>query len=210
MQINDKLKKYIKKNVFPSYQKNDNAHDINHIKYVIDRSLKFADRVDGINYDMVYTIASFHDIGHYIDAKNHEKISSEMLLKDDNLKKFFSDEEIKIMVEAVEDHRASLEYEPRSVYGKIVSAADRNTSIDSMLERTYNYRLKHMPNAPLEEVIEDSKKHIVEKFGKDGYANKTMYFEDEDFNKFLEDVKELTSDAKAFRKRYIEVNKIKD
>ena len=60
------------------------------IKYVIDRSLKFASKVDNINYDMVYVIAAYHDIGHYIDAKNHEKVSSYILFNDVNLKKFFN------------------------------------------------------------------------------------------------------------------------
>ena len=61
-----------------------------------------------------------------------------MLEIDNNLRKFFTEEDIAIMAEAVEDHRASLGYEPRSVYGKIVSSADRNTLIDVPLKRTYS------------------------------------------------------------------------
>ena len=120
MKINDKLKTYIEKNIFPSYERNDLGHNLDHIKYVIDRSMRFANEVEGINLDMVYTIAAYHDIGHYIDARNHEKVSAEMLLADENLKEFFTEEEIKTMSEAVYDHRASLEGEPRSIYGKIV------------------------------------------------------------------------------------------
>ena len=136
MQINKKLQDYIENNIFPSYKKNDLGHNLDHVKYVIERSLKFASKVTNINYDMVYTIAAYHDIGHYIDAKNHEKISAEMLLADKNLRTFFSEDEIKIMSEAVYDHRASLEGEPRSIYGKIVSSADRNTLVDVPLKRT--------------------------------------------------------------------------
>ena len=133
MVINKKLKKYLEENIFPSYKKNDLGHNLDHILYVINRSLKFAKEVDNINYDMVYTVAAYHDIGHYIDAKNHEKISAEMLLADEELKNFFTDEEIKIMSDAVYDHRASLESEPRSIYGKIVSSADRNNTIEDCL-----------------------------------------------------------------------------
>ena len=43
--------------------------------------------------------------------------------------------------EAIEDHRVSLEYEPRSDYGKIISSADRTTSIDSVLQRTHSYTI---------------------------------------------------------------------
>ena len=124
MTINKKLKKYIEDNVFPRYENNDSGHNLSHIQYVIDRSMKFAMTVENINLDMVYTIAAYHDIGHSIDAKNHEKVSSEMLLADQKLREFFSEEEMKVMVDAVYDHRASLEGEPRSIYGKIVSSAD--------------------------------------------------------------------------------------
>lgn len=66
MQINKELWKNIEDNIFPSYRKNDLGHNLDHIKYVINRSLKFANEVDNINYDIVYTIAAYHDIGHYI------------------------------------------------------------------------------------------------------------------------------------------------
>ena len=66
MQINEDLKKYIEENIFPEYSKNETAHNIEHIKYVIRRSFKFADTVPNINYNRVYTIAAYHDIGHYI------------------------------------------------------------------------------------------------------------------------------------------------
>ena len=209
MKINDKLKKYIEENIFPSYKKNDLGHNIDHIKYVINRSLKFASRVEGINYDMVYTIAAYHDIGHYIDAKNHEKVSAEMLLADDNLKEFFTAEEIKIMSEAVYDHRASMEGEPRSIYGKIVSSADRNTLIDVPLKRTYAYRIEHNPKDPIEKIIEESREHIIDKFGKKGYATEKMYFEDLDYKKFLEDISKLAENKEEFKKRYCKINNIK-
>ena len=208
MRLNKELVEYIENNIFPSYEKNDLGHGIDHIKSVIDRSMKFADMVDNINYDMVYVIASYHDIGHYIDAKNHEKVSSEMLLKDKKLKKFFNDEDIRIMSEAVEDHRASLEGEPRSIYGKIVSSADRNVLIDVPLMRTYEYRKVHNPNETLDEIIEESRQHILDKFGPDGYAKEKMYFEDLDYENFLEEINKLALDKDKFRKRYMEVNKI--
>ena len=208
MRINKRLQNYIEKNIFPSYKKNDLGHNIDHIKYVIERSLKFAKEVKDINYDMVYTIAAYHDIGHYIDAKNHEKVSADILLADNNLRKYFTEEEIKIMSEAVYDHKASLEGDPRSIYGKIVSSADRNTLIDVPLKRTYAYRIEHNPNDSLDDIIEESRKHIVNKFGKKGYATKKMYFEDLDYKKFLEDISVLAKNKEEFKNRYCEVNHI--
>lgn len=207
--ITKEIKKYIEKNIFPAYQKNDSGHNIDHIKYVLERSLKFAKTVPDINLDMVYVIAAFHDIGHHIDAKNHEQVSSEILEKDEFIKNHFTKDELKTMVEAVVDHRASLEYIPRSIYGKIVSSADRNTDIDIPLKRTYSYRLEHFPNATLDEIIEESRQHIIDKFGSNGYAKDKIYFEDEDYNNFLKEVELFAEDKELFRKRFIEVNNIK-
>ena len=207
--ITKEIKNYIEKNIYPEYHKNDSGHNIDHIKYVLERSLKFAKTVPDINLDMVYVIAAFHDIGHHIDAKNHEQVSSEILEKDEFIKNHFTKDELKTMVEAVVDHRASLEYIPRSIYGKIVSSADRNTDIDIPLKRTYSYRLEHFPNATLDEIIEESRQHIIDKFGSNGYAKDKIYFEDEDYNNFLKEVELFAEDKELFRKRFIEVNNIK-
>ena len=206
MNINEELRQYIETYIFPSYKKNDLGHNLDHIKYVIDRSIMFASRVDNINFNMVYVIAAYHDIGHYIDAKNHEKVSSEMLLQDMNLRKFFAEDEMTIMAEAIYDHRASLEGEPRSVYGKIVSSADRNTLIEFPLKRTYYYRLVHKPESSLDDIIEESRLHILTKYGVDGYGATKMYFDDPDYFKLLEDASNLAADKEMFRKRFMEVN----
>lgn len=208
MNIDTNLKKYIETFIFPVYSKNDKGHSIEHIKYVIDRSLRFASNIDDIDYNMVYAIASYHDIGHYIDAKNHEKISAKILENDYNLKRFFNDEQIKIMKEAIEDHRASLEYEPRSIYGKILSSADRNTSVDENLKRLYFYSIEHFSQLNEDETIDECYKHALKKFGNGGYAKDKMYFEDQQYNKFLKEIAKLTSNKGEFIKRFKEVNKL--
>ncbi len=208
--INDILKDYIELNIFPLYENNDSGHGIDHIKYVIDRSIKFAKSVDNINYDMVYTIAAYHDIAHHINRKEHEKISSEILFNDDNLKKFFNEEEICLMRDAVYDHRASMDGEPRSIYGKIVSSADRNTSIDDILRRTYSYRISNFPNSSLNEIISESLEHIKNKFGDMGYASDKMYFDDEEYETFLNDIKELICNKDLFTEKYLSVNNLND
>lgn len=208
--IREELKKYIEENIFTSYDKNEDGHKLDHIMYVIDRSFMFASRVPDVNLEMVYVIAAYHDIGHYIDAENHEKVSGEMLLKDKNLRRFFTDEEIKIMSETVCDHRASSKSEPRSIYGKIVSSADRNVLVEIPLKRTYSYRKVHSPNSTLDEIIKESRQHLLDKFGKKGYATTKMYFEDEDYKKFLEDITVLASNEEEFKRRFLEVNGLEE
>ena len=210
MQINEDLKKYIEENVFPEYSKNEPAHNIEHIKYVIRRSFKFADTVPNINYNMVYTIAAYHDIGHHIDPKRHEIISGEIMSKDENLKNFFSEEELIVIKEAIEDHRASSDHEPRSIYGKIVSTADRNNTVESCLRRSYTYNKKLHPEYDDEKIFEDCHFHLNDKFGENGYAK--FFFKDEEYEKFLKDIRELLSDKKIFietQKNYINELKAK-
>ena len=198
MKINNKLKQYIEENVFPEYKKNDQGHDLEHIKYVINRSIKFADTISDINYDIVYTVASYHDIGHHINPKLHEIISAEIMYKDDNLKEYFSDEERLIIKEAIEDHRASSDHEPRSIYGKIVSTADRNNTVEACLRRSYTYGKRLEPTATDEELFERAHKHLNLKFGEDGYAK--FFFKDEEYEKFLHDIRELLADKSNFIK----------
>jgi len=197
MLINDELKEYIENNIFPEYNKNEKGHGIEHIKYVIDRSFELVKQNNlDVNLDMVYTIASYHDIGHYIDSKTHEIISAEIMNKDINLKRFFSNEELITIKEAIEDHRASSKKEPRSIYGKIVSSADRNISIQDCLSRTYTYGKNLNPLASDEELFERAYDALNRKFGKEGYAK--FYFKDKKYANFLKEIRALLANKENF------------
>lgn len=204
--MNKELKDYIEKEILPMYEKNDSGHGICHIKYVTKRSLAFASQFSDINLDMVYVIASFHDIAHHIDKDNHEILSAKLFYENDKMKDFFNDEQRMIIKEAIEDHRASLEYVPRSDYGKIISSADRTTSIDSILQRTHSYTKKHYPDFNLYQMIERSYQHVLEKYGNKGYAKNYCY--DKEYEQFKRDVEEFLKNKWKFIKKYLEVNKI--
>ena len=204
MKINNELKEYIESNIFPVYSKNDQGHNLDHIKYVINRSIRFANTVPDINYNIVYTVAAYHDIGHHIDPKKHEIISAQMMYNDAKLKEFFSDEERIVIKEAIEDHRASSDHEPRSIYGKIVSTADRNNTVEACLRRSYTYGKRLEPNSTDEELYERAHKHLNLKFGENGYAK--FYFKDEEYEKFLSEIRALLADKNKFietQKNYI-------
>ena len=204
LKINPELRKHIETAVFPEYQKNEPAHNLNHIKYVIDRSFKFAQTIPDINYSIVYVVAAYHDIGHHIDPKKHETISAEIMQKDQKLRDFFSEDELKTIKEAIEDHRASSDHEPRSIYGKIVSTADRNNSVESCLERSYYYGKRLNPEYSDEELFNRAYEHLKLKFGENGYAK--FFFEDAEYEKFLSDIRKLLSDKKKFietQRKYI-------
>ncbi len=192
------------------YSQNDKGHSIQHAKYVINRSLKFAEEIENINYEMVYCIAVYHDVAHHINAKNHEILSAQMLSEDNSLKQFFSIEQIRIMSEAVEDHRSSMDGEPRSIYGKIVSSADRNTDVTTTLKRCYLYNRRHYPELSEDEVIEECRIFNIKKFGINGYARAKMYFNDKAYDKYLNDITDLALNKERFHKAICEANGIKD
>ena len=137
--INKELMEYIENEIFPLYNRNEEGHGIKHIKTVIQRSIKFAEK-NNVNLNIAYTVAAYHDIGHYIDRKRHEIISAEIFMKDEKIRKWFNDEQRNIIKEAIEDHRASSNRKPRSIYGMIVSTADRTIEdIDNSIRRSYSY-----------------------------------------------------------------------
>lgn len=203
--VNPALKEYILTKVLPEYALNEEGHQIDHIGYVVERSLNFANQAKA-DLDMAFTVAAYHDVGHHIDHKNHEKISSERVLADKELRKFFTEEQIRTMAEAVYDHRSTIEGEPRSVYGKIVSSADRNTTIEEPLRRTYAYRKEHGAETSLDEIIGESRQHLLQKYGRAGYAREKMYFDDPAYEQYLKNITELAEDKVAFRRRYLSVN----
>ena len=207
--INNELKKYIEGNIFKEYDKNEQGHNIDHIKYVINRSFELVkeNKLD-VDLNIVYTVAAYHDIGHHIDSKKHEIISAEIMEKDQELKKFFNDEELKIIKEAIEDHRASNKSDPRSIYGKIVSSADRNNTIEDCLFRTYTYGKKLNPDFTDEELYERAYTVLTNKFGENGYAK--FYFKDRQYEEFLQDIRKLLKNKEKYLKTQREyINKLK-
>ena len=204
--VDVKIKTYIENNILPIYEKNDSGHRIDHIEYVIKRSFEFAKQFQDIDLNMVYVIASFHDLAHHIDKDNHEVLSAKLFYENETMKHFFTDGERQIIKEAIEDHRASLKHEPRSNYGKIVSSADRNIDIISSLRRTHAYTTKHYPDFDLDQMIDRAYKHISKKFGIDGYAKSYCY--DKEFENFKNYVNELLKDKDRFKVKYMEANGI--
>ncbi len=206
--ISENLKDYIDNKILLKYEDNIGGHGIDHIKQVIERSLEIVEEFKlDVNLDMVYAIAAFHDISYKKDPDRHEELSAQYFINDTGIKDFFSDEEMKIMYEAIIDHRASLEYEARSVYGKIVSSADREISLDNMLKRSYLFqRDKHRHENPTQDqIIEYSYKKLSSKYGKGGYAK--MYYPDKKYLEFLSDMQNLIENKEKFIEREKELSK---
>ncbi len=162
--IKPELKEYIEKNIIRKYNELDKAHNVAHISYVINKSMRLSEKYEA-NVDMVYTIAAYHDIGMLESRKNHEYLSGLYLYEDLNLHEWFSDEQLRVMKEAVEDHRASNRNEPRSIYGKILSQADRNLDLEMIIYRAVEFGKKNYPDFNFEQQFDRVFKYINNKYG---------------------------------------------
>lgn len=198
MILNNELKIYIENNILPKYERNGKGHQIDHINYVINRCFELCKNKD-IDINMLYTIAAYHDIGYYIDYKNHEIISAQIMYGDKNLKSFFNEQQLKIMKEAIEDHRASLNRRPRSIYGELISSADRDIDVDESLRRIYLYSIEHFSELSETETIEECYNYTLKKFSKDGYAN--FFLEDKDYDNYLKELRNLLNNKEKFLKK---------
>lgn len=197
--VNKYLREYVEKNILTQYDTNIGGHNLAHINQVISRSFELAEEFQlDVDPDIVYTVAAFHDIGYKIDPDNHEELSAKMFLEDSFMEEYFIDETRVIIAEAIIDHRASLEYEARTLYGKLVSSADREISVDNMLKRSMAFQAdKHQAENPApRDVIEYSYKKLSSKYGKGGYAK--MYFADAKYLEYLELMQSLLDDKEKF------------
>lgn len=209
MKLNVNLKKYMEDNIFPLYDDNFIGDGKDRIAYVINRSEKILkENCLDIDDNILYTAISYHDIRKNNEEKGHELLSAEIMYTDEFLKTFFTEEQRLIIKEAIEDQRANLKTEPRNIYGKILSSASRNSSVEQCLKRSYNYGKKKNPNASDEEIFEGAYDALLNKFGENGYAK--FYFKDSTYEKFLCDIRELLSNKDKFinKQREIVANKI--
>lgn len=205
--VDKNLKAYIEKNIFPQYELNDQAHGIVHILEVIRRSFALnATFKLGLKDNMIYAIAAYHDLGKYEDHTIHEKIAAKRFLNDENMKQFFTEEERQTIKEAIEDHRSAKEDNPRSTYGKLISSADRNTTIEIVFIRSFFVAKERMPEMNIEKYLDYTIKRLSKKYDEETPEN--MFYEDETYKIFINDMRKLLKKEDEFKKRYCEVNHI--
>lgn len=162
------LMEFIETQILPKYNHFDKAHNLVHANRVISRSLQLAKTV-GADMNMAYAIAAYHDLGLSGPRAIHHLTSGKILMADARLKRWFTLEQMKIMKEAVEDHRASSSHAPRSIYGKIVAEADRDMEPEIVFRRTVEYGIGHYPEKTRDEHWERFVEHMQNKYSEHGY-----------------------------------------
>ena len=199
--ITPSLKSYVEEQIIPRYRDFDRAHNLDHVRAVIDRSLMLATRYD-VEPDMVYTIAAYHDTGLVNGRENHHLDAGRILEADTMLRQWFSQEQIHTMREAVEDHRASAKHAPRSIYGRIVAEADRMIDPETIIRRTVQYGLAHYPTLDREGHYARCMEHLQQKYAEGGYLK--LWIPESENARRLEELRQIIREPQRIRRLFDE------
>ncbi len=190
------LVEFIESQILPRYADFDKAHNMEHVTRVIRRSLDMA-RKTGADLDMAYTIAAYHDLGLSGPRAVHHLAGGKILMSDARLKRWFSTEQLQMMKEAVEDHRASASRSPRSIYGKIVAEADRDIEPETVIRRTIQYGLANYPELDTEGHWQRFMKHMDEKYSVNGYIR--LWIQGSENERKLNELRQLIAEPEKMR-----------
>lgn len=198
--ITPSLKAYISLNILPLYDHFDKAHQREHVDMVISQSMEIAEKLADVNLDMVFTIAAYHDAGLSEGREHHHEVSARIIREDEALRKWFTEDQIEVMADAAEDHRASAKQAPRTIYGRIVAEADRHIDPETIILRTIQYGQEHYPELSKEEHFQRMMNHLHEKYGRDGYLH--LWFDDSPNAQKLEELRMWMEDEQKMREMF--------
>ena len=201
-QVSLEIMEIVERQILPRYNAFGESHGLRHVTRVIKNSLRLAD-VTGADIDMVYVIAAYHDLGMEGPRAIHHLTSGKILMADARLKKWFNADQLKVIKEAVEDHRASSSRQPRSIYGKIVAEADRDIDVHEIFLRAIQYGKENDPDKTVEEHWERFAQHMDEKYSNNGYIK--LWIPNSPNEKALKELRNIIEDKKLLRKAFDDI-----
>ena len=109
-------------------------------------------------------------------------------------------DQVASMADAAEDHRASSDHAPRTIYGRIVAEADRIIDGETIVRRALQYGLKHEPGLDREGQYRRLMEHMHEKYDYGGYLQ--LWIPESDNAKQLEAFRQTLANEEAFRRLF--------
>ncbi|MBR5835742.1 MAG: HD domain-containing protein [Bacteroidales bacterium] len=175
---------YIYNDITSRYADFDPAHREDHVLTVISQAMELLDRMPQwlndhpeaadewnipVDRNILLAAAACHDLGLVNGRENHHLDSGKIIRSDRRLREWFDEDQIEIIAQAAEDHRASGKSAPRSIYGMLVAEADRVIDGETIIRRTIQFGMKHYPDLDKDGHIERAVAHLREKYGRGGY-----------------------------------------
>lgn len=193
---------FVERNILKRYNAFDAAHNMTHVNRVIKASVQLARKM-GADINMAYVVAAYHDLGLEVERATHHIESGKILKADRRLDKWFSAQQIEIMRQAVEDHRASASRAPRNIYGKIVAEADRDLEPMSVIRRTIQFGLAHYPEKTKEEHWDRFVEHLQQKYSSAGYIK--LWISGSDNEQNLRELRHIINDRQQLRQIFEQI-----
>ena len=196
------IMEFVERNILKRYNAFDAAHNMTHVNRVIKASVQLARKM-GADINMAYVVAAYHDLGLEVERATHHIESGKILKADRRLDRWFSAQQIEIMRQAVEDHRASASRAPRNIYGKIVAEADRDLEPMSVIRRTIQFGLAHYPEKTKEEHWDRFVEHLQQKYSSAGYIKLWIAGSDNEQN--LRELRRIINDRQQLRQIFEQI-----
>ena len=197
--IRNDIGTYVSDVIVPLYKGFDSAHREDHALTVISQAMDLLDKMpEGfaeVDREMLLVSAACHDLGLVNGREKHHLDSGEIIRNDPKLREWFSEEQIEIIAQAAEDHRASGKAAPRSIYGMMVAEADRVIDGETIIRRTIQFGINNYPELDRDGHIERAIAHLKEKYGRGGYLKLWIPWSDNAAR--LSDLQDIIADAAA-------------
>lgn len=165
----DEIKTFVEQEIIPRYDNFDAGHGRDHVQTVISQALMLAQYYPETDKRIVLAAAAYHDLGLAFGRDEHHTHSARIVREDERLRQWFNEDEINMIAEAAEDHRASSDHEPRTIYGRIIAEADRVIDSETIVRRALQYGLSHEPGLDREGQYRRLMEHMHEKYAEGGY-----------------------------------------
>ena len=191
------IREFVEREIVPRYDGFDAGHGRDHVLTVISQALQLAGYYPEADKCLLLVAAAYHDLGLVNGREHHHTDSARIVREDMRLRQWFTEEEINIIADAAEDHRASSDHEPRTIYGRIVAEADRIIDGETIVRRTLQYGMKHEPGLDREGQYRRLMEHMREKYDYGGYLK--LWIPESDNARNLVAFRQTLADEKAFR-----------
>jgi len=193
----EEIREFVEREIVPRYDGFDAGHGRDHVLTVISQALQLSEFYPEADKCLLLVAAAYHDLGLVNGREHHHTDSARIVREDMRLRQWFTEEEINIIADAAEDHRASSDHEPRTIYGRIVAEADRIIDGETIVRRALQYGMKHEPGLDREGQYRRLMEHMREKYDYGGYLK--LWIPESDNARNLEAFRQTLADEKAFR-----------
>ncbi len=195
------IQDFVKREIVPRYNSFDAGHGIDHVQTVISQAMKLAEHYPAeVDRCILLVAAAYHDLGLAHGRELHHVYSAAIVREDERLRRWFNEDEITLIADAAEDHRASSDHEPRTIYGRIVAEADRIIDGETIVRRALQYGMNHEPGLDREGQYRRLMEHMREKYDYGGYLK--LWIPHSDNARRLEEFRQVLSNQAAFRQMF--------